>query len=264
VIEPLIGELDNLLGSVGRRKSINVNDRRTKARAVSLATLYFSDFRPVMLQRLGESALVTADAEWQNLVRLAQGNNSRRSYVTTLRIIRNELSETNVALLSSAAPPTQVDPSAEEQVLITTIEGLVPSASASYSQGLLDLRAIDRLSYRGTATEFRETLREVLDHLAPNDAVTRQDGFRLEPGQSHPTMKQKVGFVLKSRGRGKSQRDATEKSVALIEELVAEIARAVYNRASVATHVLETREEVGRIKRFVDTVLFDLLELRAS
>jgi hypothetical protein len=100
--------------------------------------------------------------------------------------------------------------------------------------------------------------------LAPDSEVLKQPGFKLEENQTKPTMKQKVRFVLTSRDRNKTQRDATEKSVDLIESLVGEVARATYNRASLATHVETTRSEVHRIKRYVDTVLFDLLEISDS
>ena len=91
--------------------------------------------------------------------------------------------------------------------------------------------------------------------------MQRQEGFKLEERQTRPTMKQKVRFVLSSRGRGRTQRESSEKSTALAEELSGEVVRAVYDRASLATHVHESRTEVERVKRFVDVVLFDLLEL---
>jgi hypothetical protein len=119
------------------------------------------------------------------------------------------------------------------------------------------------LSYRGTATEFRECLRETLDHLAPDSNVADQTWYRPEDGQKKPTMKQKVRYILTSRGRDKTQRESAEKMMGLIEELSGEVARAIYNRASLATHVQQSRSEVQKIKRYVDTVLFDLLELTA-
>ena len=47
----------------------------------------------------------------------------------------------------------------------------------------------------------------------------------------------------------------------LIEALCGEITRAVYDRASVSTHLQTTRQEVAQIKRYLDAVLFDLLEI---
>lgn len=247
-----------------------MNDRESKDRAIALATSYFNTVRPTLTSRLGEhEAIVEHDQDWQNLVRLAQGNNARKSYLHTLTALRKGLVDFNVAALTAAADRNAsvvlgADNSREERLLIETLETLIPSAATSYRQGSLDLRTSDRLSYRGTAAEFRESLREVLDHLAPDKDVQGQPGFKLEPNQTKPTMKQKVRFVLSSRGLKKTQQEAAEKSASLVEELSGEVARAVYNRASLATHIQESRHEVGQIKRYVDTILFDLLEIRDS
>ena len=77
----------------------------------------------------------------------------------------------------------------------------------------LDLRSPNRMSYRGPATDLRECLREVLDHLAPDDAVTSGSGFVLEKDRTSPTMKQKVRFILRSRGLGKTALESPEASV---------------------------------------------------
>lgn len=74
-------------------------------------------------------------------------------------------------------------------------------------------------------------------------------------------MKQKVRYVLTSRGKGKTQRESAEKSIDLIENLCGDAARAVYDRASLSTHVETTKQEVRQIKRYLDAVLFDLLEI---
>jgi hypothetical protein len=250
-----------------RGKSVNVNDRPTKQEIVALASAYFSEIRNDLVNTIGESeAVLEVDKQLQQLIALAQGNNSRASYNGLLARLKKELANINVACLSRISSKgihgrTQSDLSRAEELIIYTLENYVPSAAASYRQGILDLQADGRLSYRGTASEFREALRETLDHLAPDNEVTKQSGFKLEENQTRPTMKQKVRFVLVNRDRNKTKREATEKSVDLIESLVGEIARAAYNRASLATHVETTRTEVQRVKRYVDTVLFDLLEI---
>lgn len=263
MVAPFLAEIDAFAAAIKRAKSVNVNDQSTKDRAIALATRYFVDCRHSIVAAMGEDEPVaTLDSGWQDLIRLAHGNNARRSYASKLRALREKLRDANVALVST--PPVSRAGSlfsSEEQVILATIENLVPSASASYRQGLVDLRGPDRVSYRGSAVEFREALREVLDHLAPDDQVTQQDGFKLEPNRTRPTMRQQVRFILRARGLGKSQREASEKSVGLIDERIGEIARAIYDRASVATHVIETKAEVAQIKRFVDTVLFDILEI---
>ncbi len=139
---------------------------------------------------------------------------------------------------------------------------MVPSAAASYIQGILDLASPEKVSYRGCACEFREAFRETLDYLAPDEEVMKAQGYTPEKDRKTPTMKQKVRFILKSRGLNQTRSNVTEKSLELIESLHGDIARAIYDRASLATHLETTREEVFQLKRYVDTIFFDLLAIQ--
>lgn len=265
MITDVLTRLDALGAQLRRGKSVNVNDQQTKESAISMAKAYFAELRPLIVGvTTDESTVALHDEKWQHLIRLAHGNNARQTYLRVIRVLRKELASFNVMSLStvnSARATASLPLGPTETMLIDTLARLVPSASISYRQGLLDLRSADRISYRGTAAEFRESLREVLDHLAPDKDVLSQPGFKLEQNQTRPTMKQKVKFVLASRGLNKTQREVAEKSVSLVEELSGEVARAVYNRASVAAHVHESKREVEQIRRYVDTVLHDLLEI---
>jgi hypothetical protein len=269
--EELRAGIDTLISRLRRGKSVNVNDRETKSEALALATSYFEKGRSPLLKSLdGDSdRLKSHDLDWQQLVRLAQGNNSRKSFLTTAAELKKGMAELTIDRLSNLAEKGihgggLSDLSPAEKCIISTLDKSVPTAGASYRQGILDLRDGNRLSYRGTASEFRETLRETLDHLAPDAEVAKQPGFKPEQDQKKPTMKQKVRFVLASRGRNKTQREAADRSVELVESLAGELARAVYNRASLATHVETSRQEVFKVKRYVDTVLVDLLEISES
>lgn len=269
MIQELIDRTRNIQNQLRRGTTINVNDRETKSEAINLATAYFESFRPGLSRVMGETdTLKRHDDQWQELVRLAHANNQRRTYQKVLGELVKELREFSIAILSRSAERTREGGlsilTPPEQQIIATLESLLATAAASYRQGILDLRDGDRLSYRGTASEFREALRETLDHLAPDGEVIKQPGFKFEDGQKKPTMKQKVRFVMTSRGRSKSQRDVTERSVRGVEEIAGEVTRATYDRASLATHVETSRAEVIRIKRYVDTVLFDLLEIAES
>ena len=264
MISPLIADLEALAASLRRGNAVNVNDQSSKDRAIALASRYFSDIRPKIIAVAGEDkSVLSHDEQWQQLVRLAHGNNARKTYLKALGTIRRQLTEFNVSLVVAApvqAELARVALSREEQKILNTLQSLVPSAAASYRQGLSDLNG-DRLSYRGTASEFREALREALDHLAPDSEVELQKWYRPEVDQKKPTMKQKTRYILTSRDRGKTQRDTAEKLIGLIEELVGELTRAVYNRASLASHVHQSKTEVQKIKRYVDTIFFDILEV---
>lgn len=266
MIGQLITDVEALGASLRRGRSVNVNDQSSKDRAIGLATRYFNEIRPALVATSGETdAVLWHDEEWQRMVRLAHGNNARRSYLKIIGALRNGLSEFNITALSTPLVPasfaTGTSPSREEALILKTLESLVPSAAASYKQGLSDLVGPERLSYRGTAAEFRESLRETLDHFASDADVQAQGWYKPEEDQKKPTMRQKVRYILTSRERNKTQRDSTEKMLGLIEELSGDVMRAVYNRASLATHIHQSKGEVQKIKRYVDTVLFDLLEI---
>ena len=79
-------------------------------------------------------------------------------------------------------------------------------------------------TFRGTASELREALRETLDHLAPDEDVMKAPGFKLERDRKAPTQKQKVRFILRSRRVPKGARKTPEDSVSLIEELTRSVA----------------------------------------
>ncbi len=267
MIGQLITDIEALGVSLRRGKAVNVNDQSSKDRAIGLATRYFSDVRPQVVAVAGETDLLLHHDElWQQLVRLAHGNNTRRTYLKIIDAIRRQLSEFNISALTTpvmqaAQSISNAALSREETLILETLEALVPSASASYRQGLSDLVGPERLSYRGTATEFRESLRETLDHLAPDADVAAQGWYKPAEGQKQPTMKQKTRYILTSRGQNRTQWGSAEKMFGLIEELSGEVMRAVYNRASLATHIHQSKVEVQQIKRYVDTVLFDILEI---
>ena len=267
----MIGQLITNVGVLGaalrRGKAVSVNDQASKDRVIELATNYFRDVRPYVFEICGETDhLLAQDELWQNLVRLANGNNKRKTYLKTIGALRKQLTKFNISALATPVvqaerSTTDASLSREETLILETLESLVPSAAASYRQGLSDLVGPERLSYRGTAAEFRESLRETLGHLAPNKDVEGQGWYKPENGQTKPTMRQKARYILTSRGRNNTQRKSADIMFGLIEELSSEVMRAVYNRASLATHIHQSKDEVHQIKRYVDTVLFDLLEI---
>lgn len=267
MIRELIDRLCGLQNRIRRGPAINVNDRETKEEVIAVAGQYFSACRQSLVETLGETEmLLSHDQKWQGLIRLAHGNSTRGTYLKTIVNLRKELAEFNVAHLSRIAEKPHgkgslSDLTPAEDMIVRTLEKSVPSAAASYRQAILDLASATRLSYRGTASELRESLRETLDLLAPDDDVTSQTGFVLEKGQTKPTMKQKTQYILSVRGRTKTKRLLAEKSVDLVDTLAGEITRALYNQASLATHVEASRADVLKIKRYVDTVFFDLLEI---
>jgi hypothetical protein len=262
VIGDLAGRLEVFATALKRGQSVRVNARDVKDAAINLSKDYFQVFRPQLSDVFPSEFLVEYDGAWQRLLELAHGSSRRSAYISLLAQLKKATNRLSVAEASiHVVQPGKAEHSALEKTIIGTLERLVPSAGISYRQGLADLLGPDRLSYRGSACELRESFREVLDHLAPDKTVEQQSGFACEAKQTRPTMKQKVRFIFRSRGQSDTAGALAETSLTLIENIYADIARAFYNRASLSTHVQTTKKEVEKLKRYIDTVLCDLLEI---
>jgi hypothetical protein len=147
----------------------------------------------------------------------------------------------------------------EDKQIINKLDALVPSAALSYKQAILDLGDDSRVSFRGPALELREALREILDHLAPDREVASAPGYVQEKDRPGPTMKQKVRFIMKKKGR-RSSSDVPEQTVTAFEEAIAGLTRAVYERTSKAAHVASERQAVVQLRRFVVAIFHEILE----
>jgi len=140
---------------------------------------------------------------------------------------------------------------------------LTRNSAFSYKQAINDLADKGRISYRGCANELRETLRETLDYLAPDNDVVAQPSFKLDKSMTKPTMKQKVRYILAARGMVRNASKAPEDAVELIEERIGGLARATYDKSSISSHTSSERGEVVRIKNYVNALLAELLEVQA-
>lgn len=74
--------------------------------------------------------------------------------------------------------------------VLAALRTQVPAAAFSYEQAIRDLAGPDRLSWRGPATDLRESLRETIDQLAPDNLVENEPTYKREPSTSGPTMRQ--------------------------------------------------------------------------
>jgi hypothetical protein len=270
--QSLLASLAEVERAISRVNAVNVNTTTARDAAKSFIQAYFREVRPDLTTLgFGDSDLMALDGQMQRLLQLANGRNARTSYTRLLREMRREierieltreyrLGEQRVNGSSQTVLVSDV-----ETKIIETLKQLLPSAALSYEQALRDLASsTERLSFRGTANELREALRETVDHLAPDEDVVAAPGFRLEPNQTGPTQKQKVGYILRSRRLSEAARRAPEESVSLIEELTGSVARASYTRSSLSTHIASTEQEVRQLKMYVDSVLAELLQVHAG
>lgn len=249
---------------LSRARAKQVQAASIKNASRKLVNQYFTESRPAFESRgLDDESLGGVDNWAQELLTLTQKAALKSSYARTLKSIDQELNGVEIALLtasvgSRASTPMQLD--GKEARIAATLASLVPSAGYSYEQACVDLRDDTRRSYRGAAVELREALREVLDHLAPDDTVSGQPNFKLESGCTKPTMKQKTRFILKSRGQNKAQTGTSENAVSVVESTVGALARSVYNRSSMSTHIRTSKQEVQHVKAYVDVLLGEILE----
>lgn len=225
---------------------------------------YFRSSRGLMQKNgLAETLLLPCDQQMQALLAATQHHTSVPVYRRVLKGIRTALQALErVSLVQAVESSTEVGLDSSDQRIIDTLKKLVPSAALSYEQAVLDLQQSARVSWRGPATDLREALRECLDHLAPDGAVESQPGYKREPQTTGPTMKQKVRYVLRTRGMPKSATQTSEEAAVAVEEAVGAFVRSVYTRSSVSTHTPTEKSEVLRVRDWVRVALRELLEIQ--
>jgi hypothetical protein len=254
-----------LRAKIDRVRTHHLNRDDLKGEVREVVDGYFRSDRPILLKRFRDEAIFAPiDEAMQELLRFAQ----RRTTVSRYGVLLNQLEHTwadlevnTIKLFGDLTVGEVAELTPHEHAILETLKKLLPSAAASYQQVLEDLGVDQKLSWRGTAAELREALREVLDHLAPDAEVKASPGFKLEQGASGPTMKQKTRFILRSRRRSENARATVEDAVEVVEEKVGALVRSVYSRSSGTVHAGATKAEVLSAKRFVDTVLAELLEI---
>ncbi len=254
-------ELAALTSAVTRGRSKQIPSGVVQPMARAIAKSYFELVRPELLAIQNRAGLVEEiDFVVQSVLQLAEAQREKQAYIGQLNELRPYLREASVDLMKAKGTP-RVVLSATEQNILDTLAAMIPGGAASYEQVLRDLAHGGRVSWRGTAAELREVLRDVIDQLAPDDKVMGAQGFQLVDEQTRPTQKQKVRFILRARRTGSAGVGTAEGSLDAIDEAVATLARSTYQRGAVSTHVATTGKEVRSLKRYVDALLAELLEV---
>jgi hypothetical protein len=242
----------------GRSQSLAVAVAQPVVRMI--ATIYFESVRPELdLVKTRNGLVDELDFVMQSLLRLAAASREKDAYVGQVNELTPLLLEASVDLMKARGNPRLVL-STTERGILTTLTQMLPISAAAYEQVLRDLTQGSRVSWRGTATELREVLREVIDHLAPDRLVMAAAGFQLEDGQQGPTQRQKVRFILRARRSSSAAVNVVEASLITVEEAVANLARTTYRRSSVSTHATSSNTEIKQLKRYIDALLAELLE----
>lgn len=258
-IPQLLKTIDSLRKTVRAVENKQVFSKAICEQLRSAAQRYFSNVRTTLTPSDDVGA---ADKLFTQLHDLSHKSPSRQKCIDVLTEARKALVRIEGAALAGSATNAEERISNTDAEIISSLSEVCPAAAASYQQALADMAQSERYSWRGTATEFREALRETLDRLAPDKDVEGEPNFKREPNAQRPTMKQKVRHILKSRGLNSGQVATSEDTTKFIEESMGGITRSIYNRSSVSTHTPTTRDEVARIHALVRLVLCELLAIR--
>jgi hypothetical protein len=249
--------------AIARVSTAQISREDVKQNVQGLVDGYFRTDRPILLAELhDEAAFKILDGLMQELLALAQRRSLKRRYLEILSDLERAWRAFELRALTSARPLIG-EPAfkTHQEAIFQTLQRICPKAAKCYEQALLDLAEPGRMSWRGTVSELREALRELLDHLAPDDSVTKAAGFKLEEGAKGPTMKQKARFVLRARHLSDSDRRPVEEATDTVEENVGAFVRTAYTRSSVSVHTEPSRKDAVSVLRFVELALAELLEL---
>lgn len=262
VWDPIEEGLRDLESGIKRSVTREVNSLGLRDIARQLVRDYFRAVRPQMTAA-SVVGVDEVDAIFQMLLQLANKRSPRSAYLALVRElnavrVRTEIEYERRASAVQTAMTVAFD--ATERAIVDRLSALLPSAAIGYQQALRDLQSGDRLSWRGTSAELRESGRETLDHLAPDAEVMAAPGFKLDKDQSRPTQKQKMRHILRGRRMPEGAQRVPEDLVDLIE-VTASFARSTYSRGATATHASPSRAEVRQLKRYVDTLLCELLQV---
>lgn len=253
-----IAELASVLSN--RRLKL-ASPARTQPVIRLMASEYFEFVRPELEGTDCRSGLVPEfDGIVQGLIDLASEQREKTVFYGPLKEFRSLVLESTVHLMKARGVP-RVLLSQTERGILTTLKRMRPGAADSYEQVLRDIAQGGRVSWRGTAAELREVLREVMDHLAPDAQVVNSPGFQPETGRKDPTQKQKVRFILKARRSGSTAIETAEGTLQTVDEAVAALARTTYTRGAASTHTSPEAGEIRKLKRYVDALLAELLEI---
>lgn len=252
--------------SIREVKAKQVFQKPIKQEARDIVDSYFRDTREhLVLGGFAGQSLSDVDASMQRLLEVAQKNSMVQTYRSQVKELQRELlAVEKVAVKAGGRSSGAADLEPIDRLILDTLAKLLPSAARSYEQAIADLHLKNRLSWRGPATDLRESLRETLDHLAPDSDVVAEPGFKLETDASVPTMKQKVRFILRKRGMAKTAMRSSEAATQAVDEIVGTFVRSVYSRSSVSTHTPTDRDEILRIRDWVRVALCELLAIRVG
>lgn len=264
-LEQVAAGVNQLAAAVAAARGKFVEPEKVHSIALQLLSTYYEhvhaeldliDRRPGLMDEI--------DFVLGAILQLTNAPRRKTAYERQITELRPYLQEAIIAVMKGRGKPRLVL-SNSERGIHGTLQKMLPSTAVSYEQVLRDIaEAKTRVSWRGPGTELREVLREVIDHLAPDDKVMATPGFKLEGDQTRPTQRQKVRFILRARRASAHAVATAEASLETLDEGIAVLARLTYQRSNLSTHAPTDATEIRRLKNYVDALLVDLLEIAGS
>jgi Predicted pPIWI-associating nuclease len=260
-LDQMSEDVAGLAAAVTRVRTKTVRSVVVQPTASAIARTYFESVRLELSAVQNRAGLIEEiDFVLQTLLQLGTAPREKEAYLGHIAELQPYLLEATVDIMK-ARGNRRLILSQTERAILDTLGKMLPLTAASYEQALLDLAQGKRVSWRGTAAELREVLREAIDHLAPDDKVLASPGFQPEQGQTLPTQKQKVRFILRARKGNSASVAVAEASLSTVDESIAVLARSTYRRGSASTHAATDPSEIRNLKRYVDALLAELLEI---
>ena len=98
MIEDLLSQLKVLVSSIRKNKAVNINSREIREAAISIGSFFFKNCRSDAQRILGDDKkLLDLDEQWQQLIRLAHGNNPKKYYLSLLSQLLKKTTDLAVA-----------------------------------------------------------------------------------------------------------------------------------------------------------------------
>lgn len=251
-------QLNRLTEIVARPSSRSLTPPVVQPIVSAIARSYFGSLRPELTTSgVREGLTQEIDKRLQELIRLASASRERTAY-DGLSHLSSLLLDATIELMK-AKGEQRLALSLTEQDVLRRLAEMLPVSAESYEQALRDIAQGNRISWRGTATEMREVLREVIHHLAPTDQVTADPAYANEAGQTAPTQRQRVRFILAARRTPVEAIEQTEHALNTVDEMVAVLARTTYKRTNASTHGTTGAREVRNLQGYIGALLRELL-----
>ena len=252
-------QLEALEKALGRLKTIRVNTAEEISRIRAVISTWFETLRPVLASQGVEFAQLKAvDEPLSQCMELTLTRSPRNRYRSHIHQAARVFKRQIILHLSTRTANPPLD--ASTQMIVEKLSQLSPHLAVSYRQVHRDLTDNTRLSYRGTANELREILRETLEHLAPDDKVMAREWYRPVGDRRAPTHQQRARYILEKRGGGSSEQEVVNRALSVVEDGIAKLVRDLYSRAADAAHTPKDASEIERLLHHFHALVHDLCE----